>query len=264
MEKKLFLISICVFFILNINAQAPENYVFIKGGKYKMGSKNQPDEIPIHKVKISDFYVLDHEVTNAEYVIFLNEKGNQHEGNTMWIDINGKWESENCKIYEKDSIFYVEKGFENYPVVFVSWWGANAYCKWIGGRLPTEAEWEYLAKLSLPYKEISIDTLDKYAVYSESEHYKYYEIKSKEILPSGVYDLFGNLSEWCQDWYSPYYYKNSEKENPTGPEKGDQKVKRGGSWANKAKSITPSNRKASNPNNNSITIGFRVVIPIGQ
>ncbi len=75
----------------------------------------------------------------------------------------------------------------------------------------------------------------------------------------GVYDIYGNMSEWCSDWYNADYYKHSPKKNPQGNSTGQMKVKRGGSWYSKAENINPTNRKASNPNNNNITIGFRIV-----
>lgn len=257
-KKTLFLLFL-IPFCIEIKSQVTDDFVFIKGGKFKMGYNKSNDEQPIHKVIIDDFYILDHEVTNSEYAEFLNEKGNQYAGNTKYINLDTKWKEEKCKIYKKDSIFYVEKGFEDYPVVFVSWWGAQAYSEWSGGRLPYEAEWEYLAKVSFGKNEIPKDTLDLYCVYSENSDF-YTKVKSKKPK-LGIYDLFGNLSEWCYDWYSPDYYRISPKKNPTGAEKGRQKIKRGGSWVSLYKSINQTNRKATNPNNHGITIGFRVVIP---
>ena len=256
-----------IFIIFNIffqiiYGQNTSDYVFIKGGKFKMGSENDIDELPIHKVKISAFYVLNHEVTNAEYCQFLNDEGNQFENHVKWINLNGKWQNEKCRIYEKDSIFYVENGYENYPVVFVNWWGANAFCNWVGGRLPTEAEWEYLAYLSTENIEFNVEYLEKYAVFKNNSNGIYSEIKSKNKNSIEIYDLFGNLSEWCNDWYSYKYYSISKKTNPQGPKNGVQKVKRGGSWVNKSSSISVTNRKASASINYNITVGFRVVIPL--
>ena len=227
-----------------------------------MGSQSgQNDEKPVHKVKISSFYVSKYEITNKQFCDFLNQKGNQYEGNTMWIDLNGKWRTLKCRIYQKDSVFYVEKGYENYPVAFVSWYGAQAYCKWRGGRLPTEAEWEYLAKTGLTETQI-YDSLNYYAVYKVDTLTGPQPVGSKKPDKNGIYDLFGNMAEWCYDWYLPEYYYFSPKKNPKGPDFGTMKVKRGGSWAENKNSIYPTNRKASNPNSNNITIGFRVVIPI--
>ncbi len=245
-----------------LGAQPDSTFVFVRGGKFLMGNDNgQYDEQPRHKVKVSDFYVSKTEVTYGQFVEFLNEKGNQFQGNTMWIDLSGKWRDFKCPIYEKDGKFYVRPGYENYPVGFVSWWGAEAYCEWKGGRLPTEAEWEYLARLAFDSDSIPRDSLEKYAVFRENSGYRPNPVATKQPTPPGIYDLFGNQTEWCYDWYSDNYYSHSKRKNPLGPENGDMKVIRGGSWATKARSISPANRRAAGPDNNNITIGFRVVIP---
>ncbi len=242
--------------------QIDSNFVFVKGGKFFMGNNHgQYDEHPRHKVRISDFYVSKTEVTYAQFVEFLNAKGNQFQGNTKWIDLNGKWRTFKCPVYQKDGKFYVKKGFENYPVAFVSWWGAQAYCEWKGGRLPTEAEWEYLARLQFNCDSIPLDTLQRYAVFRENSGYHPNPVATRQPTRPGIYDLFGNQAEWCYDWYDDHYYEKSKKRNPLGPPGGQMKVVRGGSWATRAKSISPANRRAAGPDNNNITIGFRVVIP---
>ncbi len=248
--------------LITVYAQKTD-YVFVKGGKFIMGNNAIDDENPAHKVTIDDFYILKHEVTNAEFVHFLNEKGNKLEGNTVWIKLSGKWRHEKCRIYQKDSVFYVEKGYENYPVFFVSWWGAEAYAEWCGGRLPTEAEFEYIAKKSFDTIKLDSASLSKYAVFKGNSGYSPAPVMSKQPV-MGIYDILGNMSEWCYDWYQNDYYAQSPKKNPKCTQTAKQKVKRGGSWASRYKSISPNNRKASNPNNNNITIGFRVVIPVSH
>lgn len=253
------LLILILFMSQVVFSQNISDYVFIEGGIFKMGSKNgSEDEKDVHKVKISNFYVLNHEVTNAEFVTFLNEMGNQFENHVLWINLDGFWRDIKCRIYQKEETFYVEEGYENYPVIFVNWYGANAYAKWAGGRLPTEAEWEYIADLSV--KSLNYpNNLNDYAFYKENSDYKLHPVKQK--LPIiGIYDLFGNLSEWCYDWYSVDYYKNSKYKNPQGAFMGDQKIKRGGSFATLSSSVKKYNRKASSPTNNNLTIGFRIVI----
>ncbi len=253
-------VFVSIFLILSFigQAQISDDFVFIEGGKFKMGSEEQFDEKPIHKVVIDDFYILNHEVTNSEYVKFLNEKGNQSAGNTVWIDLKAKWQNITCHIYEKNGAFFVEEGYDDFPVVFVSWWGAQAYCEWLGGRLPTEAEWEFVAKKAFGNVPVSIDTLHKYAVFKENA--KIYSKICSKSPRMGIYDLFGNVSEWCFDWYRKDYYSNTGRKNPQGPNIGDQKVKRGGSWSNSGMAISQTNRKATNANNHSVVLGFRVVI----
>jgi len=243
-------------------SQSLTDYVFIKGGTFKMGTNNAAeDEMPVHKVKISDFYVLNHEVTNQEYVNFLNHYGNQYQSHVQWIALGGNWRNIKCRIYNLRDSFYVQNGYENFPVTYVNWYGANAYANWVGGRLPTEAEWEYLANLSQKSIDASLDSLKKYAWFKENSDNLIHQVKTKNPI-LGIYDLFGNLSEWCLDWYSSDYYKNSTRKNSVLLSSGVQKVKRGGSFATNFSSITKSNRKASNPTNNNITIGFRVIIPV--
>ncbi|MBN2664425.1 MAG: SUMF1/EgtB/PvdO family nonheme iron enzyme [Bacteroidales bacterium] len=255
---KLILLSITLFFPLLFCAQVSSDYVFINGGKFKMGSTINNDEKPIHTVKISDFYILNHEVTNSEYATFLNVVGNQFESHIQWINIEGEWRNCKCRIFEQDSTYYVEKGYENYPVTFVNWYGANAYAKWVGGQLPTEAQWEYVAYLS--EQEIINTNVDikKYALVKQNSEYKVNPVKTTDPLLD-IYDLFGNLAEWCSDWYFVDYYKKSARKNPLGPPLGDQKVIRGGSFATNITAVNKSNRRASSPTNHNITIGFRVV-----
>lgn len=260
--KKFYPLLIFIFFSVNAITQECQ-WIYVKGGKFKMGSKKDPDEQPVHKVKINDFYILNHEVTNAEFCRFLNIFGNKFEGNAPWIQLTGRWRTYKCRIYENNGKFYVEKGYENYPVTFVSWWGAEKYAQWIGGRLPTEAEWEYIASKIADTLTISSQNIQKYGWFKENSGYHLHRTKEKKSL-NGIYDFFGNLSEWCYDWYSPSYYAVSPKKNPLGPDKGRQKVLRGFNWAAYAKSFYITNRRAIIPDENNITIGFRVVIPLAN
>lgn len=263
MKKTLILIFIFQFVVNPIISQNHTDYVYVKGAKFIMGSKNgDKDEIPTHKVVVGDFYVLNHEVTNAEFARFLNSVGNHFESHSIWFDYQESWGKEKCRIKLKgDSLYIVEKGYENYPVAFVDWYGAEAYCEWVGGRLPTEAEWEYLAIKSVEKINFTQENMKKFALFEENSGNLYAPVCSKKSI-LGIYDLFGNMTEWCYDWYSPLSYHLKEKNNPKGISTGNQKVIRGGSWATKFSSISPTNRRATNAINHNITIGFRVVIPI--
>ncbi len=232
--------------------------VFVKGGTFKMGSKlGEKDELPVHKVKISDFYIGKHEVTNSEFVEFLNEKGNIYEHNSYWINVKGHWRDLKCNIYQKNNYFFVEQGYENYPVNYVNWYGANAYCKWKGGRLPTEAEWEYA---STNYKNNANNrNIDEIAWYSVNSDNKIQQVGAKKPNAFGIYDMQGNLWEWCSDWYNAEYYAKSKRKNPQNLVKADYKVMRGGSWANDKTMLRISNRNAVKPNTNKINLGFRIV-----
>jgi len=259
-------ISENVFFMENKDMKDFDStLVFVKGGVFKMGSTNgEKDEIPVHRVKISDFFIGKYEVSNIEFVQFLNKKGNKYENHAYWINTSGKWRNLKCRIFENNNVFFVEIGYENHPVNFVSWYGANEYCKWKGGRLPTEAEWEYAAKggvetrhaLSLQPPDYNINN---FVWYSANSNNKINQIGTKKPNVLGIYDMLGSLWEWSSDWYDAEYYSKSKRKNPQNIIKADYKVMRGGSWANDKTMLRISNRNAVNPNSNKINLGFRIV-----
>lgn len=127
--------------------------VNISGGNFQMGSENGDiNEKPIREVFVYTFFLSKYEITNAHFCAFLNEKGNLMEGGVTWIKIGASDSSgDTCRIYPQGTGFRVQKGYENHPVIFVSWYGAAAYCEWLSGktgkkfRLPSESEWEYAA-----------------------------------------------------------------------------------------------------------------------
>ncbi len=262
------------YFFVNMNVDYLENkntfdldstIIFVKGGSFKMGKKEgEKDEIPVHKVKLSDFYIGKYEVTNKEFVQFLNEKGNQYKDHAYWINTKGKWRDLICRIFEENNTFKVEKGYENHPVNFVNWYGANAYCKWKGGRLPTEAEWEYAAKGGYvkTHGHNSLQSPDNnigdFAWFSANSSNKIHQIGTKKPNILGIYDMQGSLSEWCSDWYDVQYYSKSKRKNPVNIINADYKVLRGGSWANDKAMLRITNRNALNPNVNKINLGFRI------
>ena len=242
---------------------ADSNILYIKGGRIKLGNrKGDTDEKPAKKIKITSFYMGRIEVTNKEFAEFLNKKGNQTTGNTPWINLEGSWNNLKCRIYLKDSVFLVEEGFEDYPVNLVNWFGADAYCKWKGGRLPSEAEWEYALRSGFSKKEIKNIKMDDYAWYKTNSNYNLH--KGGQLKPdrNGIFDMYGNLWEWCDDYYQAEYYKTRSRNNPKSPEKGDFRVMRGGSWTNDRETLSASNRNGLNPNSNKINVGFRIAFDV--
>jgi len=117
----------------------------VQGGFFQIGSQNgKNDEFPVHKVELDNFCLSKYEITNEQYCKFLNYIGCSKKGKHKGIQyINTK--SSFCEIEYLKGRFYSKQGKKKHPVVEISWYGANAYCKWMGGRLPTEAEWEYAA-----------------------------------------------------------------------------------------------------------------------
>jgi formylglycine-generating enzyme required for sulfatase activity len=189
--------------------------VLIPAGEFEMGSNDGgDDEKPVHTVYLDAFYMDKYEVTNALYKKFMDATG--YKAPAYWDD----------------------KRFNDpqHPVVGVSWNDANEYCRRAGKRLPTEAEWEKSARGGLVGKEYPCgDTLTH-----EDANYKGTGGKDKweytspvgSFAPNGygLYDMAGNVLEWCADLYDNNYYVNSPKTNPKGPGSGVGRVLRGGSW----------------------------------
>ncbi|MBN8680169.1 MAG: SUMF1/EgtB/PvdO family nonheme iron enzyme [Chitinophagales bacterium] len=266
----------------------PAGMVLVKGGTFTMGDEKgdgDSDEKPTHTVTIKDFYLGKYEVTNAEFIQFLNEKGNQTEGGVEWINLDGKWDDERCRIMKSGSTFSVISGYENYPVIYVSWFGAVAYCNWLkqkkGGeyRLPTEAEWEYAAGNGNSHTKYSWGNDDpsgkkggnvsdltakaKYSSWSAFESYRdgyVYTAPVGQFDPNsfGLYDMTGNVWEWCADWYDSEYYKNSPAQNPQGPTSGSSRVLRGGSWSPTPEYCRVAYRCRNYPYHRNYSVGFRV------
>lgn len=253
----------------------PENMVFVEGGSFQMGcvtgDKNCEDDETPHQVILSDFYIGKYEVTNAEYCEFLNAKGNKTEGGVTWLDLKSSY----CQIEYKNSKYIPKSGYSQYPVIEVTWYGANAYAEWKGMRLPTEAEWEFAAR-SRGKNEIWAGTstesslsrygnfCDKNCEYSwkesgQNDGYKRTApVGSFQANDLGVYDMSGNVYEWCADWYDSAYYKNSPKSNPVNQTKATFRVLRGGSWRFNAVSYRSSNRSSNGPDSGSNFSGFRL------
>lgn len=246
--------------------QIDSTLILVYGGKYKAGNKHgDNDEKPSKIIEINAFYLGKYEVTNKEFAEFLNIKGNQLEDNTIWINTDGIWKDKKCRIYEQEGLFRVENGYEYYPVNYVSWYGANEYCKWKGGRLPTEAEWEYAArggKDNFKVSEIETQNVDLIAWYNKNSNYQWHQVGKKKPNSIGIYDMQGNLWEWCSDFYSHTYYQNRPKKNPQGPATGDFKVIRGGAWTNGAEMSLPWNRNGVIPGSNKINLGFRIAYDV--
>jgi formylglycine-generating enzyme required for sulfatase activity len=210
--------------------------VLIPGGKYVMGTTDgDPDEKPVHEVFIDSFYIDEHEVTVGQFKKFMDKTG--HPKPTYWQP-------------ELDRL--------NDPVAGVSWRDAAAYASWAGKRLPTEAEWEYAARGGR--------TQGKYP-WGDAADMRYANFNSFGILPVkslnpneyGIYDMIGNVWEWCSDWYDKDYYFASPKKNPPGPVVGTYKVLRGGAWYCDEKEVRLNNRFFALPGNKSYNIGFRCV-----
>jgi formylglycine-generating enzyme required for sulfatase activity len=252
--------------------------VLIPGGDFDMGSEEEDLKIiaPKHTVHVDDFYMDRYEVNNKQFAEFLTEvKPSEGEKGLRWNWIilrSDLSESERSSMWPTEIIYENNKykafqGFEMYPALTVSWDAAEAYCEWAGKRLPTEAEWEKAARGGLERKiypwgdEIPTSGVNfdqRWRLNSEPSptvpvgHYR--------ANGYGLYNIAGNVWEWCSDWYDPKYFKKSPKNNPQGPETGFQKVLRGGSWFNNRTGIRVAIRNWAPPNSTNEDVGFRCVM----
>lgn len=217
----------------------PPGMVLIPEGDFIMGSKTgKEDEQPALKIHLKAFYIDKNEVTNAEYEKFVKATGHR-------------------RTYLADDPKY---NAPNQPVVGISWDDARDYAAWAGKRLPTEAEWEKAAKginnTQFPWGN---DWQENMANCSPLILKKPSAVGSypKGASSYGVNDMAGNVCEWTSSWYHSHYYYRCPLENPIGPDKGDAKVIRGGSWIDSAKDVRASRRDCAHPNVRSHEIGFR-------
>ncbi|MBM3202035.1 MAG: serine/threonine protein kinase [Chlamydiae bacterium] len=226
----------------------------IEGGEYFRGSEiGARDEKPRHKIFLSSFALDVHAVTNEQFVRFLEVMGGEKDGNNN--DIIQLKESRLKRVGGK---LIIETGYSKHPVVGVSWYGAVAYAKWIGKRLPTEAEWEVAASSGVS------DRMYPYGRDIERTQANFFSadttpVKSYPPNDLGLFDMAGNVYEWCQDWYDYNFYETSmqEPQDPRGPVQGVYRVLRGGCWKSLKEDLRCSHRHRNNPGTVNRTYGFR-------
>lgn len=228
--------------------------VVIPGGTYQRGSnEGARDEMPRHPVTIASFALDVHPVTNEQFVRFLQAMGGEKDSNN-----NDIIRLRDSRIKRSTGKLLIESGYAKHPVVGVTWYGAIAYSKWIGKRLPTEAEWETAAasgrENNLYPTGHEIERTQ--ANFFSSDTTTVMSYPANEL---GLYDVAGNVYEWCQDWYAYNYYDHSalEPENPMGPPQGVYRVLRGGCWKSLKEDMRCSHRHRNNPGAMNGTYGFR-------
>lgn len=242
---------------------------YVQGGTFQMGCQIEQfrgygDEFPVHKVRLDGFQISMHEITCSQYSAFLNSKRVSPEGkmgDVMYLDVLDN----DCPIRYSGGQFVPEKNKGDYPVTEVTWFGAQAFCEWMGGRLPTEAEWEYAArggKQEKNYKYSGSEKLQQVAWYQDNAGESCHAVGQKEPNELGLYDMSGNAWEWCHDWYGMNYYAQSPSENPMGPHSGETRIIRGGAWNMDAWNCRVSNRSSKSPGITYNYYGFRLVIPV--
>lgn len=227
---------------------------------FLMGDSSDRFTMPVRNITLNDFFLDRYEVTNNQYCEFLNAMGNQKEGDSYWLD-----ESSYPDILKEDMKYIVRKGRENYPVTEVSWFGAAAYAKWAGKRLPTEAEWEYAASnKGFTLYPWGNEWHDDYCNWADTGKLDGYEFTAPVgSFENGknhydCYDMAGNVFEWVQDWYEPY--NPADTIDPQGPADGGKrqlKVHRGGCYKYPKVWQNRYDRIGGPPSANYPCVGFR-------
>lgn len=228
--------------------------VIIPGGTYTRGSnEGARDEMPRHPVTLNSFALDVHPVTNEQFVRFLQAMGGEKDRNN-----NDIIRLRDSRVKRSAGKLVIESGYAKHPVVGVTWYGAMAYARWVGKRLPTEAEWEVAATGG---KE---GTLFPTGAEIERTQANFFSSDTTPVgsYPSnsyGLFDMAGNVYEWCQDWYAYNYYDASalEPANPMGPHQGVYRVLRGGCWKSLKEDLRCSHRHRNNPGAVNGTYGFR-------
>ena len=254
------------------NTLIETDLIQVKGGTFKMGSKNSDtsaelDEQKEHSVILNTFEISKFEVTVWEWKQFIK-------ANKMKMPIKPSWGWQ-----------------DNYPINGITWNEAIAYCNWLstkeklqpcyskkgpnfvcnfkanGYRLPTEAEWEFAAKggtNSKGFRYSGSDKLEDVAWYKAYSNGQPHTVGTKLPNELGIYDMSGNVWEWCWDWYNKDFYKLEKGDNPKGPEMGERRTVRGGSWDSKSNYVRPANRISTIPSKTHEFYGFRIARTISK
>jgi formylglycine-generating enzyme required for sulfatase activity/predicted nucleic acid-binding Zn ribbon protein len=226
--------------------------IFIPGGEFIMGSDPVEDpyfygsEGPPHTVTLSEYWIYRTEVTNTMYQQCTDVKACPR---PAYARSNTRTE------------YYGNPIYADYPVVYVSWKNASSYCLWVGGRLPTEAEWEKAARGTderlFPWG--NQPPMPSYANYGAQDT-KPVGSYPDGASPYGVMDMAGNVIEWVRDYFQATYYQVSPYENPLGPASGSTRVYRGGAYHNPASGIRVVMRGSRSESHSNVDIGFRCVV----
>ncbi len=257
----------------------PLRPVLVEGGTFILGANgNAEDEAPPHEIRLDSFLMDPVPVTNQEFAAFLSAPGNT------------RWTVEGILTAYRIPYYLCEFSGNNpppdkwdHPVVWVNWYAAAAFCNWRsvrdgkepvyllqtpekvvvdlgkdGWRMPTEAEWERAVRQGADSSN-DLSGIDP-TVANYGKHYRgTTSVGRFKANPLEIWDLVGNIKEWCHDWYDPDAYRNSVKTNPSGPDQGQFRVFRGGSWMDPATALRMTKRGKLIPQNTNPDFGFRCV-----
>ena len=264
------------------NNTARQGMVFIKGGAFLMGDADgMPYEAPVHQVSVQSFWMDAREVTVAEFAQFVKATGYRTEAEKFgWSGVfnteMGQWEKVDGADWQHPD-GPASQAAPDEPVCQVSWHDAAAYARWVGKRLPTEAEWEYAARGGLTGKQYAWgDELrpggrpvanwwqGHFPARDTGEDGYTGRAPGGKFPPNGygLFDMGGNVWEWCADWFAEDYYAKSPSTNPPGPDAGAERVIRGGSWMcseNYCSNYRVAARSQATPDSGLNNLGFRCI-----
>ncbi len=264
----------------NTNTPLPstiQDMVLIPAGEFQMGSNDKDasdDEQPVHTVYLDAFYMDKNPVTNAEFKKFLNANPDWCKSPLFKMNISKAFHNGFYLQHWHKNDFPADKA--DHPVVHVSWYAAMAYAEWVGKRLPTEAEWEKAARGGRSGSIYPWGNAIKPQNANYDENMKgTTPIGNYPANDYGLYDMAGNVLEWCLDQYDRKYYQISSRENPISGESKDKilryykevstaRVFRGGSWLNAAANIRVAARYRYKPAFTSPLNGFRCVMDVSS
>ena len=277
----------------SLEVAVPQGFVHVAGGIFQMGSTDSEaysNESPVHSVTVDSFYMAETEVTHEQFLEFLNDAGVSAAGQLNGNEVVDMDDSDVAFSHDGTKFSFAASSYADdiaCPVIEVTWYGAVEYSNWLseqeglskaysisgtsvswnqsanGYRLPTEAEWEYAARggaQSNGYKYAGSNDVDEVGWYWDNSGRKTQPVKGKKANELGLYDMSGNVWEWCWDWYGSTYYSSSPGANPTGPSSGSYRVWRGGSWFNLPEYLRVAYRGSINPDYSDIYLGFRLVL----
>ncbi|MGD1154674.1 MAG: formylglycine-generating enzyme family protein [Terriglobia bacterium] len=227
---------------VRVNPKDGLKYVWIPPGTFMMGCSPGDNECfdeekPAHQVRITKgFWIGQTELTVAAWKRFAAASGR---GLPLSLEAHPDWAG------------------DDQPMIDVTWFGAAAYCRWAGGRLPTEAEWEYAARGGSA--EARYGKVDEIAWYEVNSGGRAHEVAQKRPNGFGLYDMLGNVWEWVNDWYDDHYYPHSPSQDPPGAKSSTLRALRGGSWQFRASFARASDRHAEYPEVANPDFGVRCV-----
>lgn len=244
---KIYLLLLLLIITVPVFAQSYPEMIIVEGGSFEMGDEQgigEANEQPVHPVTLKTFSIGKTETTVLQWKAYCNATGRKMPETPSW-----GW-------------------IDSHPIVNVSWDDAVAYCDWMSDktgnmyRLPTEAEWEYAVrggKTGKGYKYSGGQSIDVTGWYAENSGDKTNAVAQKRANELGLYDMSGNVWEWCQDWRGNY--DAAAQTNPRGAKSGGARVLRGGSWYGAAAYCRVANRGNTAPGNRDSIVGFRLVAP---